>query len=1353
MPADPERLKKVLEALAPKKPMGDPGGPKGATEAKGATPSKKVEKKPERHQPNTEGQKAASDTVAVAEGPHDVPKDVSIQDEFVRIELIRGEPLATSEKIAKLSERHKPTSQALQGGLRALESVDWDNPSAEQWKQIQAIVSKMPRVGQLDSPRDQEILREAHQSILSHYFDHKDAYTSQQIELGAVTTTVPYGDAERYQAERQAVEADAERRLHLDTVEDTRQYINEVLSEVSDGPAAELLARKPIQSEQVAQFMQEQFAQGQTFDQAARNLMEEYMSPNQPFAAQDGSEIRRIAATVDMVAPSGERILSIEGGAPTRRTARRPATGGGGREITASMLKGLKGPKKDIDDFRREAEAFNIRARAGGAEADAQVAYFAKAMDETRFVILIDKSPALKAHMETLKAQGREWVKKQNFSKEVERGWSSLYLSYEEMKQSWRSPEAISSMWQDRANSDAKRGVYESEWQDSSKRNYSQLIQYISSADYQRHRIAYIENPENWHEISELSGQRITSLAEAKNHSWYREVDNAEEYQAWRDRMADRIRARGDLNRLQIAIQTDVEMDKIKGLYADFGDAGYPLILNERNGLNLAAFEILKERGASIIYDENGNIRALTAGSLIQLEKDVVNQMWAQRDLYRDRFNEWDGSIGADANGDVLKDARGNVVRRSLEKADIEAAVTEVSFLITATGQRAQIFGKAATPLEMRHQTGNPMAFGGQPAEGKILFAMSPFKWLLDRWALKSDFAALTMRNMFTAESIRAGVDTQWRTRLAHISHGSEEWNRLVKMAFNINDLNDADAVKGAFSTLRFERGAMGNTLKDKLKFASKHFLLRTNLEGAIRTPPETLAQLTKDDLLEQILYREGRRLLDARISGAYHIIDSGWQIGTQRDALKDFGIYTDSNGVLLHEVARLDVGALFDTSADHHSIDHATEHLKHHTFKLMGKFDPIASIDALATKMHDKTFEWFRDNATLLNVFKNADMGEHTIRYDAANPQAFARDTIRAASMRRSMIDTELALTRVRDPGTGRMIETPQAPVDYSKWTGNLNDFSPQERAAILKISAATGDRSLTPEANAKAYLDVMKAASDFALRAPIIDDLASPMYAAYFTTVNKIDPRVKFIDGIKDNNPDHQNTSLMWSNRISAIPGGHGAGGGFARWAGDTQNSVKGLGEHLLALLEAKDTKTFMMHFKPFVDTIAYSGGQEGAKAPVGQTLFYGWSQAVMKDIEFDLAGIGDATTMDISPAQRAGGQGIQPLSRIDIDHLSHDVEAAIGEKFHNRMHNFTAAMEKKYSIATNISVSTPNIKIGRLKIRSRQLFKGRIPHVRLYNLHAFALVGGALLAMGAFGAAKKGWGDSSGGSSEHH
>lgn len=1285
--------------------------------------------------------------------------------------------------------------------------INWSTPSAEEWAKVRTILKDMPQMTTL-SESDQMVLREVRQAAYEWGYRNWDAIKgSSGKRFDEVVKNDPAfkgASAERITKDEQAVyyhahsahpentqawAEDLETQILDDfklgpeitrTVEpaEANRKIKEAIRMtdelswlVSDGelikdPDIAQVVYDIVQAGEDAWTKEFLLAKGSQIKALGQGSTDEQVRERDTFRKRFAEKVAQMYH--DEVSPEfgdrAEDALEAIGTAGTSRGrgrargARRRAPGGD--EFSAGALRYLDkvaGPRAipaervAARNLKSRLEHFNkILHDAHGNMNDPRVRNeifdFMTAMqdhntDSYTWRRLMADQPELAQKYETFRETALSVGRERYTERELERGWSSLYLSLEEMKRSWRGVDVFARSKQDFIN--ATVNVFEGKWEEAADRNYSQLIQYAASDDYRKNRLAYLRDPRNWDEITQISGESIYQVRPDgspvldsdgnrvlnTNHKWYREMN--EGYLEWNKEVSRTISIRGALLRLKGGLELDTEMDKLKSVYAIFGDEGYPRTLNERNGLNLEVFGVFKQRFAAEIWDENGYIRALTAGRIEVMEDAIVDQMWAhaQKGMYNDRFQEWEGSVEYDTNGDVRKDKNGRIIRRRIEKTDIEMAVREVSMLIEATGQRAQIFGKAATPIEMMHQSGNPLEFGGQPAEGKIIFSMNPFKWLVDRWAIKSDFGALVMRKMFAVEASRVGLDTYWRARLSQLDKirnlptpegraAQAEWNRLVKMAFNINDLDDQATVARAFGSLRIRR-----------EDSFLRQLFGGTREGLQRQTPQTLSELTKADLEEQIIYREGRRLLDARFSGAYHYIDSGWQIGSQIDALKDFGLYKVvdadtgmTNGVLLHETARLDAGGLFDTAGDHKKFHDAEVTLKTKTFVLMGKFDPIASIDALAQKMHEKTFGWFSTNSALFSRFHDAAMGENLV-YNANNPEQFVRGAIKAAGMRRAMVDTELALAR--EWSGGKLIETPQGPIDYSKWNGDMSVYSLHEQAALKKVCVATGDSSLTPEENVKAYLDVMKAASDFALNPHIIEDLANPAYAAHFTTVNTIDPRIKFLDGIKDNNPDHQRKELKWSGRISSVRGGHGAGGGLPRWAGDTQNSVNAMSKDLIGILGAKDGKTFMQHFKPFVDTILFSGGYEGAKAPVGQTLFYGWRQAVVKDLWADLSGISDdRTTMDLSAAQRAVGQGAPAMGRVDLDHLEHEVEAALETKFHTHMPDFTHKMHRKFGI-----------QIAGFKT------------VRLYNAYAFVLIGGALLAMGAFGSAKKGVQDASG------
>lgn len=1321
----------------------------------------------------------------------EAPKDAEVvRKAIVQVGQEVGRPLTAAEKMTVfVSDKFRTTvgieNQRLLGGVsRLTREVDWQNPTTGEWEKARSIMGGMPKMSNL-SEQDQMVLHEVRQAAFEHYYRNHDAIQAPGLSIekvqedpalkGASVERIQRDERQIYHGAKsgspentQAWAEDIEKQIIDEaklppetTITVTKEEANDAIRNrmkvskdfewlVKDGeiiedpqiaqvvydvisgdsnPTKEMLLVKGSQLKHgrgLDEGVQESPERQKFRQRLLKKVQESYGFSEDPRKAGSGAtpEQKQLFEAIT------HEVSGFESGMPTRAGGRGRAGGG---EFSNTMLQSIDNiinrhgrSRIEVDqarNFKAALEHFNT-VRARGFDMDVETANLINKVDSNEYWLRFGTSDVeLRHKLDELKKQVPGILNKRNELRQMERGWSSLYVSYEDMRLSWRSLSSMVRRRQDMLN--WTTNVFESKVSESIERNEQQLIGYVSSDDFLRNRKAYLRDVANRAEIKALSGMDPYLDADGtrfnQEHRWYKEVDvRSPEHAEFLENIKNEISAISTLQRLDSGIELDTEMDKLKGMFSEWGDVGYTRVLNQRNGINIATLELFKEKGASIIYDEHGNIRALTGGVFRKLEDQVAAQMWAlhQQDpeLYGKMFAEWEGSLGENEQGSMI-DVNGNVIRRNLTLQDFKSSAREISYLFTITGQRAQVFDKAATPFELMHRMDNPAAFAGQPAEGKIMFANSPFRWLVERWSVKSKFIGVVMRNMFLAESRRAGIDTLWEERLKNIGHMSPEFKRIAKYAFNMNfnveDSANANHIKDALSVLdtKYERRSFGNTLKQ---------FIVGNRDGDNRTPPTTLQELTKGDLREQILYREGMRLLDSRFSGSYHIMDAGWNLQTQQDVLGKLGVYTADNGVLLHESAKIQAGSLIDVTGNHKSMEEARHTLKEETFKLMGRFDPLSSVDALIMRKHYDATKWFEDNAAGFNIFHSTALGE-TQAITKDRPDLF----IKAASMRRTMIDTELANMKQMDQATGATISK-NGPVDYSKWDGDFSVYTEAEGKAIQKICKVT-------DVDATAYMNMMKKTSIFALEPETRTDLSNPAYAIYFSTVRKVDPRVQFLDA----NPDKE---WRWSSRISASFEGHGAGGGFVRWAGDTENSRKALNDHLVAMLEAKDTKIFLMHAKPYFDTILFSGGWS-SKGAVAQSLYIGWGQTALQDIIWDYAPTDmENSLIPTSSGQRAAGLGAPSIDRNALDHFEHDMEMACGELFHTRMPDFTVKMDKKFGLAWY-----PFGPHGR-----------RIPKVRMYNVAAFGLIAGGLLAIGAFGAAKKGakeaFGGSAGGDEGH-
>lgn len=118
---------------------------------------------------------------------------------------------------------------------------------------------------------------------------------------------------------KEKLKSDTEKREHLDTIEEVKEYVNETLVEITDPALRDFLVRNPIQSKAVLEFLGKRLRAGQNLMQASRELAFVYMSPNPPFTPQESIEIRRLFAHLETATgPLG--LMEIQGGAGPRKT-------------------------------------------------------------------------------------------------------------------------------------------------------------------------------------------------------------------------------------------------------------------------------------------------------------------------------------------------------------------------------------------------------------------------------------------------------------------------------------------------------------------------------------------------------------------------------------------------------------------------------------------------------------------------------------------------------------------------------------------------------------------------------------------------------------------------------------------------------------------------------------------------------------------------------------------------------------------------------------------------------------------------------------------------------------------------
>jgi hypothetical protein len=1317
-----------------------------------------------------------------AQEPKKAVTPEKMQTAFVRASAKEGHLLTTPEKLSVLLDsgflKTTGVRSQLVGCVSRLNSLDWTKASTDTWEQATTILTT-----EFTTPLDateQIVFGEIKQAAAEYYIKHKTAL-EKQVAFEPNTQRPIFQNAEdrmrqdKFQYINEMAFSKSTARSahpeytaewakdieyqtlyekkhpdHLEITVEVDQVKEEYVKKRADPKYSWILEGVDdgaLQNEAVAQVVHDIIAHPEPADNKEFLLVKGAQFKDIGIVGLDEQELKAMGKIrenfhkklVEMYSKDPnfkqENMYLVENAVKEQGGK----TNSSSDEVPIKVINSVKNStEQGHEDVERYLKAFNIRIKSCKGDPRAVAEEFLelgkriRTQDEFMTQLISNKNFA--KYYEKLRVQVKDEAEKLGFIHEIERGWSYLYLSPELMKAAWRTPDELIMAMYDREAPTLYLGVFPDSVQESIKRNTEQVIQYVVHDDFRRHRQMYILNPANWPEINAITGSHINSEADAMGHKWFQEVKDDQSFKKFYTKLSAEIRKTGMLQQAFMGFQRDMEVNKLQDIFRNFGDEGYPTILNKRNGINLAVFELYKLKYQHVIWDENGNVRAINGNVMKAMHSDIVDFIEKHSALYEERFNEWDGSVMVDTDGNaVWDDSHKKIKRREFTRGEIEASVNEISFLLTVTGQRAQMYCNVETPFAMKHQWGNSVEFAAQPAEGRVLNATSPFRWVIERWCVENKYIHLMMRHMFEAEATRIGLDAYLDARFAGVAVGSDDFYRLAKYAYNIAcDVSTPESRAANHESIKIMLSVVNQYTEDR-------GLLRKifRREGAPRdNSPKTLDELTIQDIKDQIMYREGMRLLDMRFSGAYHYIDVGWQIQCQIDTLEDFGLYTKDNGVLLHEAAKMVVNEAMDVCGNHKTLHdkryEQKDGLKEHTFVLMSRFDPISSFEALIKKCHIGAREWFGSNLNLLNVFNDTTLGEGPA-YTVDRSDLF----IKSASLRKNMIDTELASWRVKDTG-GKYKPSPKGPIDYSKWTIGTTDvstvYTKEEIDAMAKILKATGVVDTAGNGNVKAYLNAMKTTSDFAYREDIREDLSNPVFASHFLTVRHIDPRVQYLErddlfkSVKGDTLKNRN----WSGRVSDSPGGNAAGGGIVRYAGDMENSAKALIEHLQALLNAKDFKTFAAHLDPFVNTILYSGGQS-TKLPTVQSMWYGWRGTVIRDGPLDWFGLGQNSYNPTSPAQRAIDTGSPSIERIELDHQEHEIEHIAGGSFHRDTPDFTHKMDVKNGIAAYV-------KIGKKHVR--------IPLIRLYNLFAWTLISGGVMAGGAVESGKKGAKQAAGG-----
>ncbi len=943
---------------------------------------------------------------------------------------------------------------------------------------------------------------------------------------------------------------------------------------------------------------------------------------------------------------------------------------------------------------------------------------------------------AFKPHLLKLIQEGAVAIEDSN-----SRGWTDMYLLPRGMNRAHETPEIFLYKLVDQMRS--VPSIFDNKVSQAFERYAQQVTGYVVSGDYSTNRMAYCMNHPG--RVTELSGVTF-DVNNPTAHPWVKDVQlNTAEYQKFKDRIQYITQDAESLKYTYNNLLGGRPLEQGKLPAANLGDDGYLRLYNGRNGVNAYIYGAITRQGWNVKWEDTyGHRRVIAGAALNDVVHQGANEIWAHKNLIVDEhgnqlFTEW--------------------AKREMTMQDVEYAVREMVLLKTSMGERGEqilnglLPGEAHGDIRGPGDTGdtdiliNPEWFTGQLPDYKLIAAFNALRSTDFRWDLIEDVPAIEFRVMAWNEAARSGIDVDIKNSMEHVREGKNDFIGLAKHYFNIVDDNNPDSEMEALKQLH---------------------VLRVGFKNQARIP-ESIKELSKQDLIEWMIFKEGLAVAAPRLPGGYTLNSVGWHNSTIiriSNSLEFQKLMKEPIvGSFSHEKARIAANDLISAQT-HREIDDAKKHLKephkdYHGVVVEGELVTLAKTDPLARAL---ALEDAQD-ATFIEYFqKNADSGVYDIYEDVIPAMQYTTEKGVTITKGHDIKEKDIKITKDRfdlyvkrtgmrhqliDEGLARNRLGPQ---DYSK---SLKDAK-ADTAKWKQIAVVCKETHVDPEK----YYKLMNKLSLRMQDPDMLDASAKVKSMKYFLTVHYRDPRYRYMDNAE-----------LGNKRISILLGSAdpNVASGAGRMYGDCHNAEDAYKKWHAAMYSA-DEKMFIQLANEWANQAKWSGGR-AFKETATEMMFYSWGLARLKDFGFDFLGLaGEGSLIKSSPAQRAGELGQLSLGLNEFEHLLHEGEKITNSDWHKVTPHMAHMIELRSHLAIKVAEFPPFMKKLGEKIADSRMFKNN-PKIRngiknffegtlttrllpIYRYWAFGLIAGAILIAQATENFKKGFSSqSSGGGGPHH
>lgn len=677
-------------------------------------------------------------------------------------------------------------------------------------------------------------------------------------------------------------------------------------------------------------------------------------------------------------------------------------------------------------------------------------------------------------------------------------------------------------------------------------RNIGQVADYYANDQFEQDIRGMFENPERLLTIEHATGMTLASVGgNVEQHPFY--TDRLAACNAAKKEVADLMNAKENLTYAYGVIKSGEEFKIHKSVLGELGDRGVFTIKTSNDYLTGVAYDLFDTLATDLGYDwVKGGARRVGDEEMEILFKTVTELMTQNKPLLEKRFEAyWKAESSLPADGDyseleALLGIKGKDKDMNFGDGDerMIGMIKEAQKLYTASLREVYARERSLSPGESGGQRGQAPKYGAEEGIYQYIRGRRPIAFFIERWDLPSAAGRLHLHVMADQYARLMGIDKAIEPDLNHAMGDIQFKRKLVERALGVVEKAGEQPALQTF----FEFDLNGNKIEH---------------------PPESVEALTKEQLKQLVLYKEGVRYADL-VLGSYDYEGATW-ISSSRTTAFDLAYGSESwkRGIGMGEIKRVIGGSLI--GAETHKARKAAED------KLIfgGENDNGRGVlRVYADFMPQRGFQDLMEHSHIGMRQKYHAMVEEGMFEDMFHKRHSIltkdgpKDEWRAVIITKNEPEMVYRFLKPIHRMTDEMIAygkdlTGQHDIDVSPINYAL-DPTPEQDAWLSKICE-------NMHVDKNKYLAVMKRFSKYVGLKDQLEEMVKPQYLDTYTTVQDLDSRAKFLDNI-DQAPGTQFVKGTDVIEGSVVPRASGFMGGqegkskmsgLARVGGDCANA----------------------------------------------------------------------------------------------------------------------------------------------------------------------------------------------------